>query len=115
MTHQYKRRTSSEAKALAQEKFRAEAETHLTAAELDEFFSCGAVGAGSPTGQWEEIVGAPVSDKRFYEFKLHKPSNDCPYVEKIYALILVSRDRSNDHCFIQWKPAMEPYTGPWFS
>lgn len=115
MTHQYKRRTSKEAEAIAQAKFRAEVEAHFTAAELEEFQACAAVGSGSPTEQWEELIGAQVTDKLFYQFKLYKPSDVCPYVEKIYAIILVSRDRSNEHCYIKWKPQLEPYNGPWFS
>ena len=115
MANKYKRRTSDEAQAVSQAKFRAEVETHLTTSELEEFRDFAAVGAGSPTGQWEDLVGAPVTDKLFYQFKLYKPSDVCPYVEKIYAIILVSRDRSNEHCFTKWKPTLEPYTGPWFS
>lgn len=104
-----------EAKVLAQNLFRSQADEHLTKEELEEFFNSGTVGSGSPKHKWEGIVGWPVTDREFYEYQLYKPSNECPYVEKIYAVILVSRSRENEGCYVQWKPPVEPYRGPWFS
>lgn len=100
MAHQYKRRTMNEAAVLAQDLFRSHARQHLTDDELEE---------------WESIVGRPVSEKEFYEFEVYKPSETCPYVEKIYAIVLVSRDRSTNHCYVQWRPEVEQYNGPSFS
>jgi uncharacterized protein YciU (UPF0263 family) len=115
MAHQYKRRTMKEAEVLAQNLFRSHARQHLTGDELEEFRLSGAVSSGTPGRQWESIVGGPVSEKEFYEFEAYKPSEACPYVEKIYAIVLVSRDRSTDSCYVQWRPEVEQYDGPWFS
>lgn len=90
----------NEAAVLAQDLFRSHARQHLTDDELEE---------------WESIVGRPVSEKEFYEFEVYKPSETCPYVEKIYAIVLVSRDRSTNHCYVQWRPEVEQYNGPSFS
>ena len=115
MAHQYKRRTTSEAEVLAQNLFRTHARQHLTDDELEEFRLSGLVSSGTPGPQWESIVGRPVSEREFYEFEVYKPSAECPYVEKIYAVILVSRDRSTESCYVQWRPEIEKYDGPLFS
>src|SRR5262249_25826258 len=115
MAHQYKRRTMSEAEVLAQNLFRTHVRQHLTDDELEEIRLSGLVSSGTPGRQWESIVGRAVSEKEFYEFEVYKPSEVCPYVEKIYAVILVSRDRNNESCYVQWRPDIEPYDGPWFS
>ena len=104
-----------EAEVLAQNLFRSQAMQHLTEVEIEECRKSGTVTSGSPKHRWEAIVGKPVSDREFYEYQIYKPSEVCPYVEKIYAVILVSRNRDNDSCYAQWKPAIEPYEGPWFS
>ena len=115
MAHQYKRRTMNETEVLAQSLFRSQAERHLTEGEIEEFRLSGLISSGTPGRQWESIVGKPVSEREFYEYQVYKPSEVCPYVEKIYAIILVSRDRENENCYVQWKPTVEPYEGPWFS
>ena len=115
MAHQYKRRTTNEAEVLAQSLFRLHARQRLTDDEFEEFRLSGLVSSGTPGRQWESIVGRPVSEKEFYEFQIYKPSETCPYVEKIYAVILVSRDRSTESCYVQWGPEIEQYDGPWFS
>ena len=100
---------------LAQNLFRSQARQHLTADELEEFRSSGAVSSGTPGRQWESIVGRPVGENEFYEFEVYKPSQACPYVEKIYATVLVSRDRGTNSCYVQWRPEVWQYDGPWFS
>ena len=114
MAYQYKRRTTNEAEVLAQNLFRSNAPQHLTGDELEEFRLSGLVSSGTPGREWERIVARPVSEKEFYEFEVYKPSATCPYVEKIYAVILVSRDPSTDRCYVQWRPEIEQYDGPWF-
>lgn len=105
----------NEAAVLAQDLFRSHARQHLTDDELEEFRLSGSVSSGTPRRQWESIAGRPVSEKEFYEFEVYKPSETCPYVEKIYAIVLVSRDRSTNHCYVQWRPEVEQYNGPSFS
>jgi uncharacterized protein YciU (UPF0263 family) len=115
MAHQYKRRTMDEAAVLAQNLFRSQVAEHLTEEEIEECRRHSTVGSGSPRHEWETIVGRRVSDREFYEYEIYKPSDICPYVEKIYAVILVPRSRESESCYIQWKPTLEPYEGPWFS
>ena len=115
MATQYKRRTMSETEVLAQNLFRSLATQHLSADEVEEFRQAGLISSGGPKIQWESMLGRPVSEGEFYEYQLCKPSEICPYVEKIYAVILVSRNRDNENCYVQWKPKLEPYEGPWFS
>lgn len=113
--HQYKRRKIEEAEAIAQMVFRSQARLHLTGSEIEEMMAFGAVSSGSPTYEWEAIVGRPVSDREFYQFEIYKRSEECPYIERVYAALLVSRDRANEDCHVQWKPELEPYDGKWFS
>ena len=71
---------------------------------MEEFRQAGLISSGGPKMQWESMLGRPVSEREFYEYQLYKPSEICPYVEKIYAVILVSRNRDNENCYVQWKP-----------
>jgi Protein of unknown function, DUF440 len=105
----------NETEVLAQSLFRSEAAKHLTERDLEELKRSGAASSGTPTLQWEAILGRPICEREYYEHRLYKPSDVCPYVEKIYAVILVSRDRTSESCYVQWKPALEPYEGAWFS
>lgn len=104
-----------ETQALAQSLFRSQVAEHFTEEEIEEIRQSGTSTSGTPRSQWECIVGRPVNEREFYEHRVYKPSDECPYVEKIYAVILVSRDRENQDCYVQWKPIVEPYEGPWFS
>jgi uncharacterized protein YciU (UPF0263 family) len=115
MPHQYKRRTMNETQELAQNLFRSEVQRHLSEEEIEELREFGASSGGTPRTDWEMIVGRAVSEREFYEHRVYKPSDVCPYVERIYAVILVSRLREGEECYVQWNPAVEPYDGPWFS
>ncbi|WP_229509301.1 DUF440 family protein [Massilia sp. CCM 8734] len=109
-----KRRTNDDTLELAQRYFRENVQAHLTAEEIDEFAQYGAVGCGSPFDFWEAVVGRPVTAREFTQYKVFKPSDTCPYVERIYAWLLVSRYWDEQPCYALWKPVLEPYTGPWF-
>lgn len=110
-----KRRTGDDTLAFAQCYFRENVAVHLTAQEIDELEQHGAVGEGSPFDFWEAVVGRPVTRREFTQYKIFKPSDTCPYVERIYAWLLVSRYEDDQPCYAQWNPVLEPYTGPWFS
>jgi uncharacterized protein YciU (UPF0263 family) len=115
MPHQYKRRTLDEALALAQDAFRATAKDHLSDDELREMAEHGTHTEGSFGDDWEAETGFRPDAKLFYEVQLYRASKECPYIEKYYARILVSRDRSSHGVWIKWKPPVPPYNGPWFS
>ncbi len=104
-----------EAAVLAQNLFRSQAARYLSEEEIEEVRKSGTVASGTPTRRWEAIIGRPAVEREFYEYQVYKPSDQCPYVEKIYAVFLVSRNRENEDCYVQWKPAVEPDNGPWFS
>jgi len=106
MAHKYKRRTIGEAALLAQKLFRSQAALHLTQEEIEEFNRSGRFISDLPRHKWETTVGAPVTAHDFYEYQMHKPSDAYPYVEKIYAVILVTRNRDSEACYAQWKPAL---------
>ena len=115
MAHQYKRRTYDEALELAQDRFRAEVQDHLTEDEIEEMRTKGTVSGGSFEDDWISELGH-VPDKRLhYEYRVYLPSHECPYIEKYYARILVTRDRNSDDVWIKWKPPVPEYDGPWFS
>jgi len=101
-----------EAEVLAQSLFRSQVEQHLTHDEITECRKSGAITSGSLTRDWDAIVGKPASDREFYEYQIYKPSNAHPYVEKIYAVILVSRSRDNESCYVQWMPPVEQHRTP---
>lgn len=115
MAHQYNRRTYDEAMELAQRRFRAEVRDHLTAEEIEEMRAKGTVSGGSFGDDWTSELGAEP-DKRFhYEYRVYLPSDECPYIEKYYARILVTRARDSDDVWIKWKPPVPEYDGPRFS
>jgi uncharacterized protein YciU (UPF0263 family) len=115
MPHQYKRRTYDEAMELAQERFRADAKTHLTDVEIEELRTKGTVAGGSFGDDWASELGGEPDKRIHYEYQVYLPSEECPYIERYYARILVSRDRDSDGVWIKWKPPVPEYHGPHFT
>ncbi len=115
MPHQYKRRTYDEAEKLAHDRFRAEVRDHLTDEEIEEMRTKGTVGGGSFGVDWLSELGTEPDKRLHYEYQVYLPSDECPYIEKYYARILVTRDRDSDGVWIKWKPPVLEYKGPWFS
>jgi uncharacterized protein YciU (UPF0263 family) len=108
MAHKYKRRTLDEAIELAQETFREKVAEILTPNEIDELRSLGTTASGPlsdrSADEWKNILGYLPDKRMYYEVELYKPSDSHPYIEKSYARILITRDRSSQQCEILWKP-----------
>lgn len=104
MKHQYKRRTLEEAEKIAQEHFKATAKDNFSAELIKELESDGIRTAGLPSSQWQNILGYVPDETMHYEFVLYKPSAGSPFLERVYASILVIRDRSSEFCKIVWLP-----------
>ena len=115
MVSKYKRLTLDEARAVAQAFFKANATANLPAEVLEEMSKGALETSGSISTDWEEVVGFIPDERGYYEFELYKPSPICPYVEKIYVRILVSRNRDDQMCLAMWMPDVEPYDGPYFT
>ena len=115
MSNTYKRRTLDEAIEMARLAFKTSVTDHLTQEEIDEFSSYAVKSSGTPSDDWEERLGFRPEPKSYYEVHLYKPSDECPYIEKSYAKILVPRNREEKDCEIIWKPEVQSYDGPWFS
>ena len=115
MPHQYKRRTFDEAVTLAQQAFRAAAKDYLSEDELREMVEHGTMTGGSFGDDWEADTGFEPDGRLFYELQLYRPSNECPYIDKYFARILVSRNRSIDSVWIKSNPPVPPYNGLRFS
>lgn len=111
MPHQYRRRTLDEAMALAKSAFRAHASAHLTADELQEMQDHGLSSGGIIGDDWETVLGYAPDERMHYEFEVYRPSEECPYVAKIFARILVTRDRASDAVHIVWHPPVPEYDG----
>jgi uncharacterized protein YciU (UPF0263 family) len=114
MSHQYKRRTFDEAQALALRSFRSLAPEQLTADELQEMREHGTIAGGSIGDGWESLVGHAPEEGSYYEFQLYRPSTECPYIEKYFARILVTRDLASEAVHILWRPPVPEYHGPHF-
>jgi len=104
-----------EAIEMARIAFRDNVENHLSDEEMEEFMHSSTMTSGTPSDEWAPVLGFTPEMKSHYEIHLYKPSNECPYIEKSYAKILVPRDRDIQECEIIWKPEIPPYDGPWFS
>ena len=115
MTHQYKRRTMDDAIEMARIAFVKDVDDHLSGEEMEEFRLCSTITSGTPSDEWETVLGFTPEMKSYYEIHLYKPSDECPYIEKSYAKILVPRNRDTNKCEMIWKPEVPPYDGPWFS
>ena len=102
MKHQYSRRTFDEAKELARLTFRASAENHMTATEIDELAAHGILTGGTPGSDWDQLVGLTPTEHHFYEIQIYKPSAEKPYIEKSYVRMLVPRDRSVETVHFIW-------------
>lgn len=99
-----KQRNLDEAIRLAQSVFKSKAEDFLSSLEMEEMVNFGVMSAGSLSKDWEKVLGYQLDERQFYEIDLHKPTEKKPYVEKIYARILVSRDYSSEQVEIIWNP-----------
>lgn len=115
MAHQYARRTFDEAVELAKAAFRATAEQNLSAADLEELQRFGAKTGGTPKDGWNEVLGHEPMEKDYYEVELYKPSEERPYVSRIYVRMLVPRNRSSTDIHFKWLPPVPSYTGPYFT
>ena len=107
MTHLYVRRTYDEAKELARLAFRATAADHLTPAEIDELGAHGLLTGGTPSLDWEKIIGIVPTEHHFYELEIYKPSDTESHIEKSYARMLVPRDRSTETVQFMWRPSVK--------
>ena len=114
MSHQYKRRTLDEAKALALASYRTLAPSHLTSEEIEEMREHGALSGGCIGDGWEALIGHIPEDRMYYEFQLYRPSSECPYIAKYFARVLVTRDRASEAVHILWRPPVPEYHGPHF-
>ena len=114
MPHQYQRRTFDEAQALALTSYRSLASEHLSSDEIQEMREHGTLTGGSVGDGWEALVGHVPEERMYYEFQLYRPSPECPYIEKYYARILVTRDRASEAVHILWRPPVPEYHGPHF-
>lgn len=66
----------------------------------------------------QEASGSPeacAADRNaFYGVEVYRPSDQCPYVEKVFVRMLVPRDRATDSVHFIWRPVVPPYTGRYF-
>ena len=104
-----------EAIEIARNAFKENVEKHFSKEEIEEFRSSATISSGTPDEEWENVLGFKPDRKSFYEIHLYKPSDECPYIDKSYAKILVARNRESEQCEILGKPEVPPYDGPWFS
>src|SRR5678816_2131521 len=114
MSHQYRRRTFDEARALALASVRSLAPGHLTDEEIQEMRKHGMLTGGSVGDGWEALVGHVPEERMYYEFQLYLPSSECPYIGKYFARVLVTRDRESDAVHILWRPPVPEYHRPHF-
>ena len=114
MSQQYKRRTFDEARELALSSFRSLAPQHFSSDELEEVRQRGMFTGGTIGDGWEGLLGHAPEERMYYEFQLYLPSPQCPYIEKCFARILVTRDRASDAVHILWRPPVPEYRGPHF-
>jgi uncharacterized protein YciU (UPF0263 family) len=115
MAPTYKRRKLDEARDLALRVAREQAPQHLSGEELEELRAKGSINCLSgPTGDWASITGFEPDPRLHYEVQLYLPSSKCPWIEKFYARILVTRDRNSESVWIIWKPPVPAYDGPYF-
>lgn len=104
-----------EARALALEACRVLAPEHLSSDELLEMRTHGRFDGGSVRDGWEPLLGATPDKRMYYEFSLYRPSPKCPYIDKYFARILVTRDRTSEAVHILWRPPVPEYHGPDFT
>ena len=104
-----------DARDLARAAFRIEAVQNLSTEDLDELSSHGTETSGTPGDDWVDTAGFEPDNDSYYEFRLVRPSDECPYLKRIFVRILVPRDRSVENVWFIWNPPVPPYDGPWFS
>ncbi|MDQ8192682.1 DUF440 family protein [Roseibacillus persicicus] len=109
MGHQYTRRTYDEAQELAQELFREQVKDHFSTEEIADLKARGTVSGGvGGFDNWEEHLGFTPDRRLHYDYTVFIPAEERPHFERIYAQILVSRDRSKGVVSVRWKPENPP-------
>ena len=114
VAHQYKRRTWDEALELAKAAFRSSVSDNLAPDEIEELRTHATVGGLSAHEDWAAILGHRPDMRDYYEVELYRPSDQCPYVAKVFVRMLVPRDRASDTIHFIWRPVIPPYNGPYF-
>ncbi len=105
MPHKYKRRTLFEAEEIAWERFSKEVTTHLSADEIADYLGKAILTGGSIGTGWGAILGVEPEPRMHYEFTLCEPAKyEGGPSPKLWARILVTRDRDKNDCYIMWKP-----------
>ncbi|PWU22141.1 MAG: hypothetical protein C5B50_00135 [Verrucomicrobia bacterium] len=94
--------------------YRSLASDHLSSEEVQEMREHGTLSGGSIGDGWEALLGGVPEERMYYEFQLYRPSRECPYIEKYFARILVTRDRASGAVHILWRPPVPEYHGPHF-
>ena len=113
--HQYRQRTYDEALELARLRFTAEAAEHLSSDDIEEFRSNGTISGGTFADDWAAEVGDEPVKGLYYEVQLYQPADECPYITRYFARILVTRNRESEEVWIKWKPSVPEYNGPQFT
>ena len=104
----HKRRTFDEAAAMAGALFAGQFPDRLTAQEIKDLKENGSFGGG-PVRQGDfEAFGIPPDPRMYYffEWALLAPTCGAPS-PKVFAVALVSRDRTSEFCKLIWKPGKD--------
>ena len=113
--HQYRQRTYDEALELARVRFSEEAAEHLSPDEIEEFRTKGTISGGTFADDWTADIGVEPEKNQYYEIQVYQPAEECPYITRYFARVLVSRDRRSEGVWIKWKPPVPEYNGPQFT
>ena len=113
--HQYRRRTYDEALELARLRFSAEAAEHLSPDEIEDLRTKGTISGGTFAEDWAGELGEEPVKGLYYEIQLYQPADECPYITRYFARILVPRNRGSEVVWIKWKPPVPEYNGPQFT
>ena len=104
MVHKYVRRTYDEAVELAKATFRDRAKQYLSVDDLEEMRRVGAQMGGSPGDGWDEELGYEACERDYYEVQLYRPSEEWPYITRIYVRMLIPRNRASTEIHFKWLP-----------
>jgi uncharacterized protein YciU (UPF0263 family) len=115
MAKAYKRLTVDEAQEIARQYFKENCAANLGEEIIHEMRDGFCFTSGSVTPGWRAVIGFEPERRAYYEFQLYKQTSECPYVERIYARLLVGRNRADVQCYAIWLPEVEPYDGPYFT
>lgn len=103
--HQYKRRKYDEAEEIARQAFRAQVAERLSPSDIEAMRTQAAVVGGSVGRGWETQLGHVPDARMHYEFQVFEPPERCGEASpRVYARILVSRDRQSELCVVWWNP-----------